>query len=412
MLVPQVNPLQYGDSNTLNTAFNKLASGATDFIGKLYSPGLVRPDVLAIGATGLTLGYSAPAPFGVLFGSGRFATAHGTQTGLDTQSGTINFSSFLPSSGSITAYFVAQYGQVLQNPISVPGPPPGNPGYNPNYVATVGYTTNTDTLVFSATTGVPDNQTTFEICRFILLNGTSLLLPIYLNQQIASPFNTLQTSGTPSSGNFYIPNNSSYNNWVLTGTVSAILPTAYADGVPGSTYNFVNLSANPTQIQTGGETIFLGPTGSNYLTIPALNTVSVNSASGVWNVINGSLLLTTAETYAATQAATAQSNAEAYARGTSVIGAPSGYMILPNGFILQYGAYSVGAANPGAGSITFPIAFPGNYITSWVSLGNGSIYASSLSTIGSVQYNGSKTSASFVWVAGGSVTFNWFVLGY
>ena len=412
MFVPNFNPLQYGDSTTFNTLANKLASGATDFVSKVFSPGLVRPDALSITTTGLTVGYNAPSPFGVMFGSGRFATAHGSQNGVDSQTGTVSFSSILPVSGTITGYLAVSYNQVLQSPISIPGPPVGNPGYNPNYVPVVGYTSNTDSLVFSAVTGLPDNFTTFEICRFALTSSTTGLTPVYTSQYQSVPFNALQTSGTPSAGTFNIPSNTSYVNWALNGTVSAVLPSAASDGVPGTTYNFINLSGNSTAIQTNGENIYLLTTGATSLVVPSYATVSVNSIAGSWRVVDGTILLANAETYAASAASTAQNNAETYARGTSVIGSPNGYMILPNGFMLQYFHITVNAANPGTTlNYNFPYAFPTAYITSWTNPSDPTAYGG-VAPIATFISSGSNTAATFNWTAGATITFSCFVLGY
>lgn len=173
----------------MNNAFRQLGSGCTDLVSKLYSPGLVRPDVIGVSGSSQTIDFTLPSPFGVLFGSGLFATAHGNTAAQDTQSYSVNMASLFPSSGSVTGYVLASYNQVQQSPITITGPQIGHPAYDPAFSPYVGYTVNRDTLVLSGSTSAPDNQTTFEVCRCILKASSAAVSGITTAYQVlASPY--------------------------------------------------------------------------------------------------------------------------------------------------------------------------------------------------------------------------------
>ena len=114
---------------------------------------------------------SAPLPFRVLFGSGVLASANGTVNGQQSSNASVDFSSVIPTSGTVTAYMVASASTVQQGAYQVVGPPVGHPDYNANFNPYTAYNETQDTLLFTATTTVPDNVTYMEVCRVTLTAG-------------------------------------------------------------------------------------------------------------------------------------------------------------------------------------------------------------------------------------------------
>ena len=293
MHVPNINPLQYGDAVTMNTAFNQLASGVGDFDGKIFSPGLVRPDAISLGVTGLSVGYNLPSPFGVIFGSGRFATAHGVQTNVDSQSGVANFTSLAPTgSSTITAFLMATYSGVFQAPISIPGPPPGNPGYNPNYVGVVVYTDLRDTLNITATTAAPDNITSFEIARASITSAT-VTLSLLTAAQVLASVNKCYRFLLATTGNITLTPAMATSLIVLSGT-TATLPAI--SGSNGLSFSFLNLASSVASVITTGENIngnLLFPSGTVSIPLPqysAINLLGYAENNNFWQVIGGNLI--------------------------------------------------------------------------------------------------------------------------
>lgn len=108
---------------TVSGAIASVGSGAWAL------PGLIAPDSANISFSGMVATINLPAPWGVVSSSGVVVRAHGTLTGQDTTSYTVNFASLVPGTGSVTAYAAATIQQIQQNPFPVPGPPPGFPSY-------------------------------------------------------------------------------------------------------------------------------------------------------------------------------------------------------------------------------------------------------------------------------------------
>lgn len=185
MLVAQFSPDQYIDADSLNTlAANTSAALGVALAGTLY-PGLIGADSASLTVSGLSVIASLPAPFGVLFGTGVLANAHGVTNGADTQNYVTNLSGLVPAgSGSVTACLLASYQGIQQNPMAVVGPPPGHPDFNPNFMPFTAYGTQVDSFAVAASAGFPDNVTTFELCRFTLTSGIVTLPPPDLRFQV------------------------------------------------------------------------------------------------------------------------------------------------------------------------------------------------------------------------------------
>lgn len=171
MDTPEFTDGQFVNGSLLNTAFGSVMADFGIVGSDLHTSGLVSPSSLTITPSGLNVTVSAPSPFAVLFSSGFVVGAHGTTAGADTSSYTVNLASLVPGSGSVTAYIVARYTQIGENLVTVVGPPPGQPDYNPNFNPFEFYSTQRDSLTIVATTTAPDNATSFELCRIALTAG-------------------------------------------------------------------------------------------------------------------------------------------------------------------------------------------------------------------------------------------------
>ena len=166
---------EFIDQNVLNSAETLTRDSLLDITGNLHTPGLINASALSFSYSGLTITVDAPLPFYSLFSDGTLASANGTTDGESSSSATVDFSSLVPSTGSITAYLVATSGSVAQEAFSVVGPPVGHPDFNSNFSPYTAYAEEQDTLIFSATTTAPDNTDTLLICSTVLSAGQTTI---------------------------------------------------------------------------------------------------------------------------------------------------------------------------------------------------------------------------------------------
>ncbi len=178
---------QFVNAALLNGAADNTYAEFQRFPRLTWNPGLVQPEAITFGATGLSVGVTIPSGAGVLFNSGIFAEMHGTVTGADTQSATVSFSGLVPGSGSITAYLVASYAEIQQGPYTIVGPPIGHPDYNPNFSPTTAYSGKVASLAVAVQSGAPDNLTVFELARCTLATGATGVTLSTANQLRSGP---------------------------------------------------------------------------------------------------------------------------------------------------------------------------------------------------------------------------------
>ncbi|MDE2233353.1 MAG: hypothetical protein KGJ90_04450 [Patescibacteria group bacterium] len=293
---PQFSPKEYLASTSLNTAYAQV-SGNVGLLASLAleQGSLLYPDYLTLTVSGLVLNISAPAPFSVMFPGGAISQAHGTLGGQDTQSYSVNFSSFVPSgAGTITAYLVASYAQIQQNAIQITGPPPGNPDYDPTFVPYTAYTTLTDTISFSATSGVP-TSTTPEICRFSLTSGiVTLPTPNLSNQRRAAVIPA--RSITQLSANTALTASNAGRELQATAACVLTLPTAAS--VNGLPFFFTSVTSGAVTIQTNGTDKIFGSgtvpsSGVNSISLSNGGSVEIEAqtnntgASGIFQIVGG-----------------------------------------------------------------------------------------------------------------------------
>ena len=188
----QFSPYQFLDAASLN-AISSAVSGNIDSLAvALAGPGLLRPDLLVLTPSGLSLTATMPAPFGALFGNGVLAFANGSVPGQSSDATTISLAGLVPVSGpAVTAYVYLTQSNVNEGPFQVTGPPPGHPDYNPNFAAYTAYAQNWDSLTLNASTSAPDGSTELLLCSTTLASGQSSLGTLLTGgQKLATPLPT------------------------------------------------------------------------------------------------------------------------------------------------------------------------------------------------------------------------------
>lgn len=171
MDIPVTANGQFVDSVLLNQAVTTTMSSMRSIGLRMHTYGLFNPTSMTITPASLVLSVQVPAPFAVLFGDGSLVAAHGTTNYNDTSAYSVNMASLVPGVGSVTAYVVASKTTISQTLTTVIGPPPGHPDYDPTFAPYEFGETSQETLAITGTTTVPDNSTTFELCRVTLSAG-------------------------------------------------------------------------------------------------------------------------------------------------------------------------------------------------------------------------------------------------
>jgi hypothetical protein len=294
---PNFSAGQYVDSTSLNDAFD-VVSGATALYGSgLAVPGLIRPDAMSFSATGLAITANLPAPFGVLFGNGVLAQAHGTQTNQDTSSYSVNFSGLVPASGSVTAYLLATIGSIQQTAQQIIGPQPGHPDYNPSFTPYTAYAKNVDTLAVAATLTAPDNVTSFELFRTTLAAGATGVAINTAYQVVGSPIGALGT--LPVSGTVAVGGALAGRNLLATATTTFNL--AAMSGLTGLEFTFTSATSGTVTVQANGADLIYGTpstpsSGLGSFTVEQGVSVTLVITNGVGQIIKASPYGVTADT--------------------------------------------------------------------------------------------------------------------
>lgn len=186
----------------VNPAWVDATAAAQEAAGLWMLPGLVHPEAITWGASGLVVSGTMPAPFACVFPSGSVsglvAGAHGNTAGSDSQSFSIDLTPLVPASGpAVSAYIYAASGTVLETPVSIIGPPQDNPAYNPGFIPFLTYTESVATVIVSASVTPPNGQTTLLLASTTLTSGQSSVSVGSLAfgaQQMASQVQTMQSS--------------------------------------------------------------------------------------------------------------------------------------------------------------------------------------------------------------------------
>jgi hypothetical protein len=290
----------YTDPQFLDAAgvggLNSGVTTTTDAITSLGNavwagPGLVTPEAMTIAFSGTTATVGLPRPWGIISSGGVVVHAHGTQTGADTSSYSVNFASLVPASGAVTAYLAATITQIQQDPFPIVGPPPGHPSFNTNSVPPVAYATNVFSVALTAVSGVPDNINTFELARTTLVPSTTAIsVAPLIGQKRATEYKTLPVQ-LLTTGGVLTQAQAQVALMPTVGGLTHTLPVAANSG--GLTYTFINTTTGNWTVATSGldviQGLFSGVAGVSSVVLPPQGVMTVwcnASTGGQWDLLS------------------------------------------------------------------------------------------------------------------------------
>ena len=379
---PNFTDFQFVNASLLNTAAGYTNASRQDVLANGFTPGLYSPSGISFGVSALVLtvtfansGTSLPR---VLFGTGILSGGYGTIAGSISSVYAVNTAAYVPVSGSQTVYVVATYSQIGQNAVTISGPPPGHPDYNPAFVPVTAYTELLDSVSVTATLSAPDNITSIELCRFTLAAGQAAIGTVITSNQILA--------GASVSQNLYLPGSPTTTTQPPADSSTKVATTAFVQAAgylstvssksaaytvsvtdngalieagaypitlpsaPATAFRVTILSsATGTTILPNGNTVNLaaGATSSTISLPAAGDFVTLAWDGSVWRVVGGSA---------------AMLNAALNSQFTTTTTSTSGVMTRPDGTIIQW-AYLVGPFGTSSDTgfyVTFPNAFPNN----------------------------------------------------
>jgi hypothetical protein len=272
----------------LNAAFN-LASGAVSSAGMAVwaLPGLLSPDAMTLTFAGMVASVGLASPWGLLTSSGIVVRAHGTQTGANTTSYSVNFAPVVPGSGAVIAYLAATVTTIQQDSFPLTGPPQGHPSFNPNFVPSVAYATTAYTITLAATTTLPDNITTFELARATLTAGQVTIASYStIGWQRATPFTPVPAAPVAIGGVLTLAQAVAMIVPTVGGLTSTLPPVASGGGL---SYRVANPSSSTGwQIAASTGDTIVGAIGTpvTNMSIPPYGAATIwgNAASGIWEI--------------------------------------------------------------------------------------------------------------------------------
>lgn len=289
----------------LNTAFGSV-SGTLSVIGSdIWAvPGLIAPEAMTLSFSGMVATVGLPAPWGLVTSGGTVVQAHGTQTGQNTTTYSVNFAGSVPATGTANVWLAATPTQIQQNPFPIPGPPPGHPSYNPNYLPTVGYATLVDSVSLSVSGAAPNNTAAFNLFRTTLTAGQTSIATVTTGGQVRAGDRKSWPLATTNGGNLTI---ALAQNVLLpsSGGITSTLPPT--SGATGLMYTFVNPMTGIWTIAAAGTDRIAGMNlaALSSQNIPASGSMTVmcDSSFGQWEVVafSPSLMLNTVNAWRANQ---------------------------------------------------------------------------------------------------------------
>ncbi len=229
---------QFIDESGLDNAESLTLTSLMDITSSLHTPGLIGASNLSFSYSGLNITVNAPLPFRALFSDGTLASANGTADGESNSSATVDFLALVPATGSVTAYLVATSGSIMQEAYQVIGPPVAHPDYNPNFGPYTAYAEEEDTILFSATTTVPNNTDTLFIASTVLSAGQTTITSSSTDGQL--------NAGSILSQNVAILENFTAGGTIVaSGTATAAAATSPANLIPyGQAFQFLQPTAS------------------------------------------------------------------------------------------------------------------------------------------------------------------------
>lgn len=249
-------------------------------------PGLISPEAMTVTFSGMVATVGLPRPWGLVSSSGVVVRAHGTQSGQDTTNYAVNFAGLVPASGSVTAILAATVTSIQQNPFPIPGPPQGDPAYNPNYVPTSAYALNTFSVSLAAVTGGINNTNTFELFRTTLTSAQTVLSAYNTIGQLRASIRNARQPLNISAGGAIPVANAQFNMETFTNGLTNTLPSM--TGSVGLSYCFNNFSNTAWTIAVTGSDIITGVANAATVTsfaIPVFGSVTFYSTGAEYQAI-------------------------------------------------------------------------------------------------------------------------------
>ncbi len=286
------SPQEYVSYDLLNTATAELISGISESSLISLSPGLIHPETASVSGSAFSYSVALPKPFGVLFGSGNVAYAHGTQNGADSQTYSFSFSSLVPATGMITAYVLVSSALIYQNAYTVSGPPPSNNAYSPAFSPFSAYSTAQQSLALTASTTPPDNQTTFALFTASLVAGATGTTLVTSGQVLASFHLNQAPAPITTATNLSDGQQGSYS--IQASNIAIILPDARnsAGGIftfsVSSGISNVSIQSPPSTSQILGVFSASG-TPLNSVTLNGGDSLTVWKNNSFWNILGGTI---------------------------------------------------------------------------------------------------------------------------
>ena len=198
MRVPLFNQQQYLSSSSLNSSIGTIYSAISEFFNQYFSYGFINMDDISLQYSGLNVTITANQGFALRSGTGLGVVNSQTQY-------TVNFSSLVPSTGTIEVYLVGSLNVVNIDPFVVVPPPPGDASYSPAASAYTGYANQQYQIYFSASTTLPDNVNSFVLgvgslgagASTISINTEAAIVSALIPQLNIIPITSSQTVTIP-----------------------------------------------------------------------------------------------------------------------------------------------------------------------------------------------------------------------
>lgn len=380
MQQPNYTDNQFVNGALLNQGQSYIAASLKDLGASLFTAGLFYPNDLTYTLNSLSVSVSAGTSFRLLDGEGNLCGFYGTTNGQTSSSVTVDFSSLVPASGSVTAYLVATRYALSQNSTAVIGPPIGHPDYNPSNAPFLWYTETEDSLHVYATTTAPDNATVFELLRTTLTAGqTSITSYSTANARYAQPNQSVIVYAGNPNGNL-----------------------AGVQGGNGVTPSIVwDTSDNLFWVctTTGSDSTAVWIDAAGYLQIEAV----IKGAGLTPDRTNTAQLLAAINDLrtAAFPSSLASNGYKKYPDPNS----PSGY------FIEQWGAWVTYSGAPQQNTITFPITFPNNALNAVATLIDSTTNIGGLALYGLIS-SGVNFAQSYTGGQSATYSVTWRAIGY
>lgn len=287
MLTPNFGSSEYLDATTFNFLSAAVTTSLQQIAATSMTPGLVMPEGLRFQTTGLQIAVTCPITFGIVFSNGTLAQAVGSVPGSTNGNYTVNFAPLVPTIGSTTAYLLCQVSQVGQTPVTVTGPPPGHPDWNPQFSPYTLYTVTQDSLAMTASLAPPDNLTTFSLGTLTLSVGMTVLPT--LDQRLLYRAGSISARPVEQrSGNWNFGTDSQGVIQNITGASIFTLPPAFE--LNGMEFEFTGATQSAVTIQSQGADVIWGSgtTSVTSLTLPQGSSAKFVAQNASWYIMSSS----------------------------------------------------------------------------------------------------------------------------